>query len=93
MIFSKERCQKCGNKTVAVDPDNIHADYCVECGYVMEAEKSQLPIAKADGLVNGGNNAKVNETKAFGAYVYWTTRTYRRLPNLCLFGRTTKYHA
>ena len=35
MIFSKERCPKCGNKTVAVDPDNIHADYCVECGYVM----------------------------------------------------------
>ena len=26
MIFSKERCPKCGNKTVAVDPDNIHAD-------------------------------------------------------------------
>ena len=34
VVFRETPCKRCGGKKVAVDPQGVHADYCIDCGLV-----------------------------------------------------------
>jgi hypothetical protein len=40
VVFREAPCNRCGGKKVAVDPQGVHADYCLDCGLV-DTERSQ----------------------------------------------------